>query len=244
MSSLGSSVVALHVTRPVTIPAAGMTVSFSPVSSWAAVVIAHQNRGSARLIGNDFTGVGIASDGRRTAAQGFGSATKLPAGWYALYVLAPTGYRITARISLPGVVQSDVALWSRRHVPTTAHLEQQLASSAGLTNRVAIGAKQPSGLVVLGNTMGGPFTHDLAVCLVEGAVPRGAEMLCGSPGLTTYREDADMGAGDGSIALLVPTLPSQPLTAVLRAEANGLGTGLAINALQWAWTAPATTAVA
>ena len=243
VSSVGAGVYSLHLSHPVTVPAGGLSASFGTVSTWGAVIVARQARGTARLIGNSYAGVGVTSDGHGTATQHFGTATTLPAGSYALYVLAPAGYRLSVKLSIPGAVQSDLALWSRRPVATTTHLEQELASAAGLTDRFAVTARQPSGLVVLGNTIGGPLTHDLAVCLVEGTVPAGAEMRCGN-GMTSYQEDADLGAGDGSIALELPSIPKAQLTAVIRAYSNGLGTGLAVNALQWTWTAPATTAVA
>jgi hypothetical protein len=244
VNSTGSSVMTLHLAQPLTITDAGLPVTFGAVPSWGAVVLARQARGSAVPQLPYYAGVGAVSDGRRAALVPFGGATTLPAGTYALYVLSPVGYRLSVKLALPGVPRSALAVWSRREVKVAATLDRQLASVAGLSDRVPVTMRPGGALVVLGAAIGAPVGHDLAACVVEGALPAGAEAKCGTKAMTSYREAMDVGYGDGRIALAIPAVPSGSFTTVIRAEGTGLGPGLAFGTLQWAWTAPRRTAVA
>lgn len=244
VSSVGSSVMALHLDRPVTLGEQGLSVSFGPVPTWGAVVIARQSPGVGTLVGTTWTGTGLVSDGRRPQTVPLGGASSLPAGSYALYVLAPVGYRLSATVALPGVPASALATWSRRQVSVTTRHSSLVASIAALSDRVPVTAKTGAAVVMMGATSGTPIAHDLAACLVEGVPPTGAESECGTSQLTTYRESSHVGYGDSTLAVSVPRMPAGSYTGVLRGEATGLGSGITFTTLQWAWTAPRRTAVA
>ena len=244
VSSTGSSVMTLYLAKPITITDAGLPVTFGAVPSWGAVVLARQSPGSAVPRLPDYAGVGAVSDGRRAALVPFGGATTLPAGAYALYVLSPAGYRLSVKLALPGVPRSALATWSRREVKVVATLDRQLASVAGISDRIPVTMRAGGAVVVLGAAIGTPVGHDLAACVVEGALPTGAEAKCGTKAMTSYREAMDVGYGDGRIALAIPALPRGSFTTVIRAEGTGLGPGIAFGTLQWAWTATRRTAVA
>lgn len=238
VSSVGSSVMSLHLDQALSLGEAGLPVSFGPVSTWGAVVIAKQDPGVSALSGTTWTGVGLLSDGGRSQAVPLGGVTRLPPGGYALYVLAPSGYRLTATLSLPGVSSTALSTWSRRMVPVTATHNSLVASVAALSDRVPATTKPGGAMVIMGATTGTPVAHDLAACLVEGAVPTGAEAECGTSQLATYSQDSRAGYGDATLAVAVPKLPAGHYTAVLRGEATGLGTGITFTTLQWSWTAP------
>jgi hypothetical protein len=233
----------LYLDKPLTVPASGLPVSFGPVSAWGAVVLARQAPGSAVVRTPLYMGVGLLSDGQRTARVPFGGGVTLPAGPYALYVLSPTGYRLSVNLGLPGVTQSALALWSRRDVSVGSTLDRQLASVAGMSDRVPVKTRKGGALVVLGTTTGAPLGHDLAACVVQGVPPTGAEAKCGTYGMTSYREAVAVGYGDATVAMAIPSMPSGSYTTVIRAETTGLGSGIAFTTLQWSWTAPRRTAV-
>ena len=242
-SSLGSSVMSLYLDAPLKLGDGGLTASFGPVSSWGAVVLARQAPGVGALVGSAWTGVGVVSDGHRQQNVPLGGATTLPAGHYALYVLAPKDYMLSTRISLPGVRQQALATWSRQPVTVGARLDSLVASVAALSDRVPVKVRAGGAFVMMAATTGTPVAHDLAACVVEGVPPTGAETECGTSQLATYREDSAIGYGDTTLAVSVPELPQGSYTGVLRGEGTGLGSGVTFATLQWAWTAPLRTAV-
>lgn len=243
VSSVGSSVMSLQLDRPLAVPESGLAVTFSAVPTWAAVVIARQTPGVGALVGTTWTGVGLVSDGRRSQSVPLGEVSSLPAGSYALYVLAPSGYRVSVKLALPGVPSSALSAWSRRPVPVSARHNSLVASVAALSDRIPVTTKAGGAMVMMGATTGTPFAHDLAACLVEGVPPTGAEAQCGTSQLASYSDDSRAGYGDAALAVSVPKLPSGSYTGVVRAEATGFGTGITFTTLQWPWTAPKRTAV-
>lgn len=243
VSSVGSSVMSLWLERAVTVGETGLSVSFGPVPTWAAVIVAKQSPGVDALSGSTWTGVGLVSDGHRAQSVPLGGSSILPAGHYALYVLAPAGYRLTARLALPGIRPEALATWSRRTVQVSARHNSLVASIAALSDRIPVTTKPGGAFIMMGATTGAPIVHDLAACVAEGVPPTGAEAQCGTSQLATYSDDSAVGYGDTTLAVSVPKLPSGSYTGVVRAEGTGFGSGVTFTTLQWAWSAPRRVAV-
>ena len=247
VTSVGPSVLAVHLGAPLTVPASGLPVSFGKGLPWGAVVLARQEPGTATVTAPYFAGIATLPDGRNSVLTGFNAAgggdLVLPAGHYGLYLLAPPGHRMTATLRLPASAKATVSLWSRTQVRAWVGLNVALASVASLTDRHPFTVTRPTALAVLGFTTDGPFAHDLAACLVSGTPPLGAEETCGTSAMSAAAQAVDTGYGPGRIAVVVPRVPNGSYTVVLRGQTFGLGTGMGITTLRWQWTAPRRVAV-
>lgn len=250
VASVGPSVLAAYLAKPLTVPASGLPVTFGEGLPWGAVVLARQLPGTTTVVAPAFAGVASLPDGRGTVITPLLGSTPrsdgtlvMPAGHYALYLLAPPGSRMTVTLRLPASAGASLSLWSRTPVRAWVGLNLALASIATLTDRRAFTVSRPTALAVIGRTTEGPVAHDLAACLVPGTPPLGAEETCGTSALATTAESASLGYGPGSIAVIVPRLADGGYTLVLRGQTLGLGTGMGITTLRWEWTPPKRTAI-
>lgn len=251
VTSVGPSVLSAYLAKPLTVPAAGLPVTLGAGLPWGAVVLARQLPGTTTVVAPSFAGVATLPDGRGAVTTPLMGSTPrsdgtlvLPAGHYALYLLAPSGHRMTATLHLPASVGASLSLWSRTPVRAWVGLNVALASVASLTARRPFTVTKPTALAVIGQTTGDPLTHDLAACLVPGTPPFGAEETCGTSALATSAESSSSGFGPGGVAVIVPRVADGSYTLVLRAQTLGFGAGMGITTLRWEWTVPKRTAVA